>query len=75
MGRIAYHTFSIQLPDYSTVINLDKELLAWRETLPTFLSVTNPDTSLDAAHPYLFVQRHLLAGEWYYARITLNRYA
>jgi hypothetical protein len=33
----------------------------------------NPDTSLDKDHPYLFVQRHLLACEWYYTRITLNR--
>lgn len=73
MGRIAYHTFTIQLPDYTTVLALDKELLAWRDALPPFLAMTNPDTSFDAAHPYLFVQRHLLACEWYYTRITLNR--
>lgn len=73
MGRIAYHTFAIQLPDYSTVLSLDKELLAWRESLPPFFSMSNPDTSLDADHSYLFVQRHLLACEWYYTRITLNR--
>lgn len=73
MGRIAYHTFTIQLPDYATVLALDKELLAWRDSLPSFLAMVNPDTSLDAAHPYLFVQRHLLSCEWYYTRITLNR--
>jgi hypothetical protein len=73
MGRIAYHTFAIQLPDYSTVLSLDKELLAWRESLPPFFSMSNPDTSLDADHSYLFVQRHLLACEWFYTRITLNR--
>lgn len=73
MGRIAYHTFTIQLPDYQTVLALDKELLAWRDSLPPFLAMTNPDTSFDAAHPYLFVQRHLLACEWFYTRITLNR--
>ena len=73
MGRIAYHTFSIQLPEYQTVLNLDRELLAWRENLPSFFSLTNPDTSLDVDHPYLFVQRHLLSCEWYYTRITLNR--
>jgi hypothetical protein len=73
MGRIAYHTFTIQLPDYATVLALDKELLAWRDSLPTFLAMVNPDTSLDASHPYLFVQRHLLSCEWYYTRITLNR--
>jgi hypothetical protein len=73
MGRIAYHTFAIQLPDYSVVLNLDRELLAWRESLPQFFSMSKPDTSLDKEHPYLFVQRHLLACEWFYTRITLNR--
>ena len=73
MGRIAYHTFAIQLPDYTTVLSLDKELLDWRESLPSFFSMKNPDTSLDKIHPYLVVQRHLLACEWYYTRITLNR--
>ncbi|WWD20339.1 hypothetical protein CI109_104815 [Kwoniella shandongensis] len=73
MGRIAYHTFAIQLPDYATVLNLDRELLTWKDALPPFFNMANPDTSLDGAHPYLFVQRHLLACEWYYARITLNR--
>ncbi|KAK4684332.1 hypothetical protein P7C73_g5850, partial [Tremellales sp. Uapishka_1] len=73
MGRIAFHTFAIQLPDYSTVVNLDRELLAWRDSLPTFFRITTPDKSLDAKHPYLFVQRHLLSCEWFYTRITLNR--
>lgn len=73
MGRIAYHTFTIQLPDYQTVLALDKELLAWRDSLPPFLAMQNPDASFDQTHPYLFVQRHLLACEWYYTRITLNR--
>jgi hypothetical protein len=73
MGRIAYHTFAIQLPDYTTVLSLDRELLAWRDSLPPFFRMTNTDLSLDANHPYLFVQRHLLSSEWYYTRITLNR--
>ncbi|WVF68076.1 hypothetical protein IAT40_002839 [Kwoniella sp. CBS 6097] len=73
MGRIAYHTFTIQLPDYATVLSLDRELLTWRDALPPFFSMTNPDTSLDKTYPYLFVQRHLLACEWFYTRITLNR--
>jgi len=73
MGRIAFHTFAIQLPNYAIVLNLDQELLAWRDSLPAFFGMVNPDTSLDTSHTYLFVQRHLLACEWYYARITLNR--
>ncbi|EIW71357.1 hypothetical protein TREMEDRAFT_20778, partial [Tremella mesenterica DSM 1558] len=73
MGQIAHHTFAIQLPNYQTVIKLDRELLEWRDSLPGFFSMTTPDTSFDSDHAYLFVQRHLLACEWYYARITLNR--
>jgi len=73
MGRIAYHTFAIQLPDYETVLDLDRELLEWRESLPSFFAISNRDTSLDIKYPYLFVQRHLLACEWFYTRITLNR--
>ena len=73
MGRIAYHTFAVSLPDYSIVLGLDRELIAWREAVPTFFALTHPDTSMDKQHPYLFVQRHLLASEWYYTRITLNR--
>jgi len=73
MGRIAYHTFAIQLPEYPTVLTLDRELVDWRESLPPIFSISNPDTSLDAKYPYLFVQRHLLACEWFYTRITLNR--
>ena len=74
MGRIAYHTFAIQLPDYTTVLNLDRELLAWKDALPPFFNMSKPDVSLDKDHPYLFVQRHLLACEWFYTRITLNRF-
>ena len=73
MGRIAFHTFAIQLPKYQLVMDLDRELLSWRETLPGYFAMTHPDMSHDKEHPYLFVQRHLLACEWYYARITLNR--
>ncbi|ORX37686.1 hypothetical protein BD324DRAFT_391775 [Kockovaella imperatae] len=73
MGRIAYHTFAVSLPDYTTVLSLDRDLLAWRDSLPAFFALTNPDTSMDKQHTYLFVQRHLLACEWYYTRITLNR--
>lgn len=73
MGRIADHTFAIRPPDYATVLNLDQELLTWQTNLPAFFSFSNPDTSLDNRHHYLFVQRHILATEYYFARITLHR--
>ncbi len=73
MGRIADHTFAIRPPDYSTVLELDQELLNWQAALPSFFNFSNADTSLDERHHYIFVQRHILATEYYFARITLHR--
>jgi hypothetical protein len=65
--------FAIRPPDYATVLKLDQELLSWQTNLPAFFSFSNPDISLDNRHHYLFVQRHILATEYYFARITLHR--
>ncbi|KAJ9107031.1 hypothetical protein QFC19_002900 [Naganishia cerealis] len=73
MGRISDHTFAIRPPDYATVLKLDQELLDWQSKLPPFFAIHHPDTSLDSKHHFLFVQRHLLACEFLFARITLHR--
>jgi hypothetical protein len=65
--------FAIRPPDYATVLKLDQELLDWQSKLPPFFAIHHPDTSLDANHHFLFVQRHLLACEFLFARITLHR--
>lgn len=65
--------FAIRPPEYSTVLKLDQELLAWQSNLPSFFAINHPDTSLDAKYHYIFVQRHLLACEFLFARITLHR--
>lgn len=67
--------FAIRPPDYATVLKLDQELLDWQSKLPPFFAIHHPDTSLDSQHHFLFVQRHLLACEFLFARITLHRYA
>lgn len=73
MGRISDHTFAIKPPDYSMVLKLDQELLDWQSKLPPFFALSHPDTSLDLQYHYIFVQRHLLACEFLFARITLHR--
>ncbi|KAJ9104494.1 hypothetical protein QFC21_001990 [Naganishia friedmannii] len=73
MGRISDHTFAIRPPDYATVLRLDQELLDWQSKLPPFFAIHHPDASLDSKHHFLFVQRHLLACEFLFARITLHR--
>ena len=56
------------------VLKLDQELLDWQSKLPPFFALFHPDTSLDQKYRYIFVQRHLLACEFLFARITLHRY-
>jgi hypothetical protein len=56
------------------VLKLDQELLDWQSKLPAFFALFHPDTSLDQKYHYIFVQRHLLACEFLFARITLHRY-
>ena len=73
LGRIAFHTFTVHPPVYQTVLDLDRDLLAWQAGLPAFLAMNDPDRIHDTDHSYLYVQRHLLALEWYYARVTLHR--
>jgi len=65
--------FAIKPPDYSMVLKLDQELLDWQSKLPPFFALFHPDTSLDQKYRYIFVQRHLLACEFLFARITLHR--
>lgn len=73
MGRISDQTFAIKPPDYSMVLRLDQELLDWQSKLPPFFALFHPDTSFDQRYNYIFVQRHLLACEFLFARITLHR--
>lgn len=47
--------------------------MAWQSNLPPFFAINHPDTSLDSKYHYIFVQRHLLACEFLFARITLHR--
>ncbi len=71
--HFAYVAFAIKPPEYAAVLKLDQELLAWQNGLPSFFAINQPNTSLDHKYHFIFVQRHLLACEFHFARITLHR--
>ncbi|KAL7415858.1 hypothetical protein BDY24DRAFT_380316 [Mrakia frigida] len=73
MGRISEKIFSLKSPQYSTVVEIDQELIEWKHTLPSYFKLENPDKSFDAKYHYLAFHRSMLASEFYYTRITLHR--
>ncbi|CDZ97052.1 Transcription factor domain, fungi [Phaffia rhodozyma] len=73
MGRISDKTFSLKSPSYSTVVELDAELIEWKHNLPSYFKLENPDRSMDSKYHYLAFHRQMLASEFYYTRITLHR--
>lgn len=73
MGHISDFFQNVNSPrHYSDVIELDDELISWRQHLPPFYSL-DPDTSLDHSHPYIPMQRFLLVTEFLFVRISLHR--
>lgn len=58
---------------YEKVLELDKRLLTWTDGLPPYFKLQDPDTSMDAARPYLPWQRTYLHSSYHFARITLHR--
>ncbi|KAH6692255.1 fungal-specific transcription factor domain-containing protein [Plectosphaerella plurivora] len=58
---------------YEKVLGLDRVLFDWAEALPPYFQLENPDTTLDAARPYLFWQRMYLHSAYHFSRITLHR--
>ncbi|KAH9943451.1 uncharacterized protein BXZ73DRAFT_40632 [Epithele typhae] len=73
MGRMSDFFQNVNSPrHYSDVIELDDELLNWRQNLPPYYSL-DPDTSLDRSHPYIPLQRFLLVTEFLFVRISLHR--
>lgn len=58
---------------YEKVLNLDKVLLSWAESLPPYFKLDCSDTALDELRPYLYWQRVYLHSAYHFARITLHR--
>ncbi|RPD67176.1 hypothetical protein L226DRAFT_549800 [Lentinus tigrinus ALCF2SS1-7] len=73
MGRMSDFFQNIHSPrHYADVLALDDELLKYKQSLPPYYSL-DPDTSLDASHPYIPLQRFLLVTEFLFVRISLHR--
>jgi hypothetical protein len=73
MGKISDKIFSLKSPHYSTVVELDQELIEWKHNLPSYFKLEHPDKSMDDHYHYLAFHRQMLASEFYYTRILLHR--
>lgn len=81
IGRIQEQSFSftnsstISQASYNAVLGHDEDLMAWKNTLPSYFRLDNPDTSLDSlpAYPYLSWHRLYLHAGYHFARVTLHR--
>lgn len=73
MGRMSDFFQNIHSPrHYADVLALDDDLLKYKQNLPPHYSL-DPDTSLDASHSYIPLQRFLLVTEFLFVRISLHR--
>ncbi|KAI1264587.1 fungal-specific transcription factor domain-containing protein [Xylariaceae sp. FL1019] len=78
MGRIHDDCFGLNplsssYNTYKKVLELDKILLDWTSTLPTYFRFDDPDCSMDQTRPYLGWQRIYLHSGFHFARVTLHR--
>jgi Fungal specific transcription factor domain len=71
IGRIQEQTFGIRAASYRQVMQLDAQLVAWRDSLPAYLACENPD--VDSTCSYLRWHRLYLHTAFHFARITLHR--
>ena len=55
------------------VIEMDNKLVAWKEQLPPYFAVEDPELSLDESHTFLPWHRLYLHSTFHFARITLHR--
>ncbi|KAH7305255.1 fungal-specific transcription factor domain-containing protein [Stachybotrys elegans] len=58
---------------YEKVLDLDRVLLGWLDSLPPYFRLKDPDMSLDNERPYLYWQRMYLHTAYHFARVTLHR--
>ncbi|KAH8697453.1 fungal-specific transcription factor domain-containing protein [Talaromyces proteolyticus] len=73
IGQIQEQTFGIRAASYRQVMQLDAQLVAWRDSLPAYLAFENPNLSLDSTCSYLAWHRLYIRTAFYFARITLHR--
>ncbi|KAJ5332167.1 uncharacterized protein N7506_005950 [Penicillium brevicompactum] len=72
-GEIQDRCFGLYPASYDVVIEMDNKLVAWKQQLPSYFSVENPDLSIDELHEFLPWHRLYLHSAFHFARITLHR--
>ncbi|RDW67467.1 fungal specific transcription factor domain-containing protein [Aspergillus mulundensis] len=58
---------------YERALDIDQELLAWAQSLPSYFQLEDPDRSMDSSLPVLPWHRLYLHSAYYFARVTLHR--
>ncbi|KAF8308158.1 hypothetical protein DL93DRAFT_2043015, partial [Clavulina sp. PMI_390] len=72
IGKIVRHFQQVRPSHYHDVIALDEELTGFADSLPPHYA-PDPDTSLDATHPFIAPHRFLIISEIFFVRISLHR--
>ncbi|CRL27261.1 Fungal transcriptional regulatory protein, N-terminal [Penicillium camemberti] len=72
-GEIQDRCFGLYPASYDMVIEMDNKLVAWKEQLPPYFAVEDPELSLDDSYTFLPWHRLYLHSTFHFARITLHR--
>ncbi|KOS46872.1 hypothetical protein ACN38_g2194 [Penicillium nordicum] len=72
-GEIQDRCFGLYPASYDMVIEMDNKLVAWKDKLPPYFAVEDPELSLDESHTFLPWHRLYLHSTFHFARITLHR--
>ncbi|KAJ6079697.1 hypothetical protein N7467_009450 [Penicillium canescens] len=72
-GEIQDRCFGLYPASYDMVVEMDNKLVAWKQQLPAYFSVDDPELSLDDSHTFLPWHRLYLHSAFHFARITLHR--
>ncbi|KAJ6176154.1 hypothetical protein N7485_003068 [Penicillium canescens] len=72
-GEIQDRCFGLYPASYDMVVEMDDKLVAWKQQLPAYFSVDDPELSLDDSNTFLPWHRLYLHSAFHFARITLHR--
>jgi hypothetical protein len=73
IGQILTSCFGLNPRNHADVMRCEHAMVRWQEALPPVFRIDNPDTRLDAAHPWIMLQRRTLMSKFHQARISLHR--
>ncbi|KAK6205720.1 hypothetical protein LQW54_008300 [Pestalotiopsis sp. IQ-011] len=73
IGKIQERCFGLFQVSYDTVLSLDAEVVSWKEKLPPYFRLEDPDISQDQTREWLPWNRLRLHSMFHFARVTLHR--